>query len=295
MNRKGLALSVALLATVGVASAVAAAGGHFGRGGGHGGWHEARFDGHGFGHGGRRHGKMGRIAALKQLDADKDGVVTLDEFLKPRLERFAEIDKNSDGSLDAAELSARMMQNAGQRQRMMMARLDVDGDGKVTKDEFESAAHHGRRGMHRGRDGHDGGHHRMRGGMKRQQDSNAEGGAAEDGATRKPEGDQAERGRGNRAQRSAERFARLDVNGDGVITTADLEARTSERLSWFQKKELHVLDKDGDGKVSADEFAARSKQRFADIDLDKDGRITAADLPPGMAERWNKKSAPADK
>jgi hypothetical protein len=85
---------------------------------------------------------------------------------------------------------------------------------------------------------------------------------------------------------------RTDASGDGVITAADLEARSAERIGWFQKKKLHVLDKDSDGKVSREEFMARAQQRFADLDLDKDGKITTADLPPGMATRWEKKSAP---
>jgi EF hand len=85
---------------------------------------------------------------------------------------------------------------------------------------------------------------------------------------------------------------RTDASGDGVITAADLEARSAERIGWFQKKKLHVLDKDSDGKVSREEFTARAQQRFADLDLDRDGKITTADLPPGMATRWEKKSAP---
>lgn len=304
MNRKGLALTVALLATVGVASAVAAAGGQFRKGHGHGGWHEGRHGGHGFHHGGERHGKMGRIGMLRQLDADKDGTVTLDEFLKPRSDSFAELDKNSDGALNAAELSADMQQRAGQRQRMMMARLDADGDGSVTKDEFQNASHHGRHGQrggrygHRGGYGHYGGRYGMQEGMKAQQDEQDEagedkveqGGAEQDSVESKPEDTRSERRGGKRAERFAKRFERMDANNDGVITAADLDARVTERLNWFQKKKMHVLDKDGDGKVSADEFAARSKQRFADIDIDKDRKITSADLPPWTAERWTKKS-----
>ncbi len=298
MNRKGLALGVALLATVGAASAVTAAGGHFGKGHGYGGWHEGRHGGHGFHHRGKRHGKAGRMGMLKQLDANKDGTVTLDEFLKPKSDRFAELDKNGDGFLDAGELSARMQQKAGQRQRMMMARLDGDGDGKVTKDEFEQSSRHRGRGMHRGRHGRHGGYNRMQegmqGGMIEPDDGAADDKAAQEDAAGKPQADQAKRP-ATRAERMAKRFELLDANGDGVITVADLEARASERVGWFQKKKLHVLDKDGDGKVSADEFAARSKQRFADIDLDKDGKITAADLPPWAAERWTKKSDQGDK
>jgi Ca2+-binding EF-hand superfamily protein len=302
MNRKGLAITVALLATVGAVSAVSAAGGHFGRGHGHGGWHEGR-------HGGQWHGHMGRMGTLKKLDADKDGTVTLDEFLKPQSDSFAELDKNADGFLDAGELTARMQQMAGQRQRMMMARLDGDGDGKVTKDEFQKSSRFGRHGRHGGRHGHHRGYDRygmddrmgqgmdqnLDQGMKQQSDDAGQGEAAEAGAAGKPEGSVADRRSRNRAERSQMRFERLDANGDGVIDTADLEARAAERIAWFQKKKLHVLDKDGDGKVSRDEFAARSKQRFAELDLDNDGKITVADLPPGAAELWNKKSDQGDK
>lgn len=297
MQRKGLALSIALLATVGVASAVAAAGGGFsGKEHGHGGWHEGRHGGHHGAHrghhGGKKHGKMGRMMMLKKLDADKDGTVTLEEFLKPKSESFAELDKNSDGALDASELTARMQEKAGQRQRMMMARLDADGDGKVTKDEFEKSSQRGWRGKHRGHRGHHGERHRMNEEMKKQQADAADG---DDEAENGADDAKSERGRGNRSERITKRFERLDANSDGVITIEDLQARSSERISWMQKKRLHVLDKNSDGKVSSEEFAARSKQRFGDIDLDNDGKITVSDLPPWAADRWNKKSDQSDK
>ncbi len=281
MNRKGLALSATLLTTVGAVSAIAAAGVHH-RGGGDGGWHQSHMGkGHGFHRGGKRHGKMGRMIRLKQRDADNDGTVTLDEFLKPRADKFAKIDANGDGMLDRAELTARMRECSGQRQRMMMVRLDVDGDGQVTKEEFEKSAGRHRWGK-RGRCGRD----RYRGHGDRGRGMGRMGDEAAMDRDRGP-GKRAER----RAERQAKRFARMDANGDGVITAADLEARSAERIGWFQKK-LHVLDKDSDGKVSREEFTARAQQRFADLDLHKDGKITIADLPPGMATRWEKKSAP---
>ncbi len=295
MNRKGVALSIALLATVGVASAVAAAGGHFGKGHGHGGWHEGHFGGH---HG----GKMDRIGKLKKLDTNNDGTVTLDEFLKPATDRFAELDTSKDGMLEPAELTARMQERADQRARIMMARMDANGDGKVTKEEFENTSHRGWRGKHRGHHGEHGGFHRMKDEMKHQQDS-----AAEDDDAAKVDADakvdaagaqdetKSERRRGNRAERRAKMFDRFDANGDGAITIDDLKARSAERISWVQKRTMHVLDKNSDGKVGLDEYTARAKQRFADVDLDNDGKITASDLPPWAAERWAKKSDQGDK
>lgn len=45
---------------------------------------------------------------------------------------------------------------------------------------------------------------------------------------------------------------------------------------------LRRFDENRDGKVSKDEFLGSMKKRFAEMDLDNDGKITDADLPPTM-------------
>lgn len=295
MKPNGLALGVLLLASVGAVSAIAAGGGHRGLDDGAGFTNEGRGMGFAGRHAGRRHGMM----RLRQLDTNGDGAVTRDEFMKPRQDRFAALDKNGDGSLDASELTAQIQHKAGQRSRMMMARLDADGDGKVTKEEFEAGAWQGRRGM--------GGRHGGRHGWKQHRFGQSEDGAkSEQGAAAGMAGMSGasgmqgmggaaavdgRRGQVDRTARLAERFARMDANSDGVITASDLEARFSERLAWQSKKRMHVLDKNRDGKVTREEFEARAKQRFADMDLDSDGKISASDLPPGAAARWQRDKA----
>ena len=69
---------------------------------------------------------------LEQMDADKDGKVTLDEFRKPSDEQFAFMDTNKDGvvTADEARAYARMMmqrmqqmqQNIRRSQQQMMPR-----------------------------------------------------------------------------------------------------------------------------------------------------------------------------
>ncbi|MFV0368061.1 MAG: EF-hand domain-containing protein, partial [Hyphomicrobiaceae bacterium] len=164
MKYKGLALSAALIVSVGAVSAVALAG-YQGKGH-HGGWHDGGHHGHGKHHGRGHHGKMGmmhKFQRLKSLDTNKDGAVTLEEAIKPKLDKFAKADTNGDGFLDGNELTAGKAGKLGHRSRIMMAKLDADGDGKVTKDEFASAHHgkRGHRGMRRGR--HGGGDHVMHG------------------------------------------------------------------------------------------------------------------------------------
>lgn len=56
---------------------------------------------------------------------------------------------------------------------------------------------------------------------------------------------------------AAERFARRDLDGDGVVTRADREARrAAHRDEQFDK-----MDADGDGVISKEEFAAFQPER----------------------------------
>ena len=123
--------------------------------------------------------------------------------------------------------------------------------------------------------------------------------------------------------RSRERFARLDKNSDGVIDAAEIEASMTERLGLWQRMRgmagrspggqrggpggerggpaggapdaqtgsqmggplLRMFDTDKDGKVTKDEFMAGVRKRFAEMDLNNDGRITDEDLPPMLRGR----------
>jgi hypothetical protein len=73
---------------------------------------------------------------LKEMDADKDGAVTLEEFLADRDASFARFDKNKDGFIDAAEFEAAAKESADYWSKRFIKRFDADNDGKVSKEEF---------------------------------------------------------------------------------------------------------------------------------------------------------------
>lgn len=98
-----------------------------------------------------------RDARFKALDADADGKIGADEFVAQRKEAFARIDANKDGKVDKAEFDAafekireRMLSrydaHRGKRHRHwrkrhghgMKRRPDLNGDGKVTRAEFDA-------------------------------------------------------------------------------------------------------------------------------------------------------------
>jgi len=67
-------------------------------------------------------------------------------------------------------------------------------------------------------------------------------------------------------QRSAEAFARMDANDDGVLNQADRDARRKERFAR--------LDANADGELSPADREARRKAAFDRVDADGSGAIS---------------------
>ena len=82
------------------------------------------------------------------------------------------------------------------------------------------------------------------------------------------------------------RFKRLDADGDGKLSQAELFARApaagnsvlpSDRQVQRQSAYFQRLDTDGDGLVTVVEFMTLAERNFERCDLDKDGRIDTAE------------------
>jgi hypothetical protein len=81
-----------------------------------------------------RHGGFAQL--MKAADANGDGVLTRDEALAFAAKRFDAIDANHDGQVTADEVRASFQQKRAQR----WAKLDTDGDGRISKAEAQANA-----------------------------------------------------------------------------------------------------------------------------------------------------------
>ena len=101
-----------------------------------------------------------RDARFKALDGDSDGKVGVEEYVAQRKAMFARIDANNDGTVDKAEFNAAFEKFRSRKQGRRMyrrdmdrkharggpkapgyrleRRLDLNGDGKVTRAEFDA-------------------------------------------------------------------------------------------------------------------------------------------------------------
>lgn len=174
-------------------------------------------------------------------DADGDGMVTLAENSAHGHAVFARIDSNQDGVLDAADREAQMDER--------FAAMDADGSGEISEAELEADA-------------------------ARRQAARAE----------------------RRAQRRSEWFASADADGSGGLSRSELESgREAMREKFRSRREktergemqmrrgrghgpamlLHMADTDKDAAVTRAEFDVAMQTRFARMDGDGDGAITA--------------------
>lgn len=279
MTRKTLTIAAGVLLAAGAVAAVAAQG--------HRGWRGGHDDPHGmgpgFGMGHDGHGGGGLLRGWR-------GELTQEQHDTQTRERFARIDRNSDGVIDAAEIEAAISAHRGarhgqMRERMgerMIRRFDENRDGKVTRDEFTSSlrkhfAEMDLNGdsriddedlppMMRGRgmlgEGRGSGHAGRLMDLLRGADANKDGVITLDEA-------QAE---------GAKLFTQFDRNKDNVIDKADADTLKKDMGDYWVKRFIHHFG-GKDGKVTREQFEKVAKERFAMRDLDNDGKITRDEMP----------------
>jgi Ca2+-binding EF-hand superfamily protein len=196
---------------------------------------------------------------MTEFDTNQDGKVSQEEFPGPD-NLFNRLDKNNDGFIDQSEIPKRRPK----RDRNFMADFDQDGDNKISKDEFPGPDEHFAR-LDKNNDGFidesEIPKRRPKHGRNLMTDFDTD----NDGKVSKDE-----------FQGPDEIFTRLDQNNDGFIDRSEIPKKRPGRDRNF----IADFDKDGDGKVSKDEFPG-PKDHLTRLDKNNDGFIDSTEAPQG--------------
>ena len=88
----------------------------------------------------------GRGAMFDKLDLDKDGLVTSGEAMEARGRWFERADADADGNLTLEEMTAQRRHGGAEgkagRIERRFAKLDQDGDGRISQAEFTAGTGH---------------------------------------------------------------------------------------------------------------------------------------------------------
>jgi len=229
---------------------------------------------------------------LKSMDTNGDGRISRDEYLAAAATKFQAIDAQHKGRVDAADIasSPAALERIDHRAQALVDRLDHNGAGYVTSDEFVAAAQKRFARMDRNGDGrltpdemaadrrhgkHDGGGDKADKHAPAAQQRFARADANGDGAVTADEYIAAAR----------KLYAEFDTKHDGKVTAAEIEAspHTQERAVHVADRMVRHMDGNGDGVVAQDEFMAAAQKRFARIDRNGDGFIDAGEAD---GARW---------
>lgn len=231
-------------------------------------------------------GMDGMRARMRGMFAPR--AITADEYDARTRERFARLDKNSDGVLDAAEIEAALAERGrrgrfgsdsrGQPAERLLLRFG-DKDGKITKDAFLAEAKRRFAQLDLNNDGKitdDDLPPLMRGKGVLKSTGPAGSGPRGNGFARLRAADT--KGDGVITfdafiAAETKRFDELDRNRDGVIDNADFAALRKEMVDYGVKRFLHAYGADAEGKVTRDQFYKIAKERFARLDRKGEGRI----------------------
>ena len=92
-------------------------------------------------------------------------------------------------------------------------------------------------------------------------------------------------------------FRAMDANRDGNVTAAEMDAAYSkvtgnkaEQSGMSGADKIKVVDRDGDGVLTASEHDAASKEMFRKMDTDRDGYLSREEWTAGHAALMNNSS-----
>lgn len=231
----------------------------------------------------------GRLAErfLAEFDTNKDGKVTHDEFNRTLAHEFS-VATSGAPTMTLDQFSNMHLKDLHERAAESFHRIDWNGDGKITPDEYLASERDRFELMDRDGSGV------ISCGSSR--------GASRSGQatsrSRSSDSGSSSKGFGSRG-RSSLCFSD-DLNKDGKVTRAEFDKITEQQFNAFAKggslnpeqyyqlqaaqsraisaRVFQRLDKTRDGKLTLAEFAASEEKLFARLDKNNDGTITEDEL-----------------
>lgn len=158
------------------------------------------------------------------------------------------------------------------------ARLDADGDGRVTAEEFAASRWHprGGPGMH-GKHGDRkfGAHGERRGDGNRHERRRERAEGTDPAADTAARAARREAMAARRAEHDGKLFAKLDTDGDGKLSASEFDTRKlrDAQRSIARSAMFERLDANGDGALTQDELPD-PVGRLRALDADGDGQVT---------------------
>ena len=239
----------------------------------------------------------GRFAEkfLSEFDTNKDGKVTHDEFNRTLAHEFAAATRGAP-TMNLDQYAAIHLKDLRDQAGEEFHRIDWNGDGKITLDEYMSSERD--RFEQMDRDGTGEISCSSSRGRRQYGDAPASG-------RRSSSGGSGSRGFGTRGRSSL--CYTYDANRDGKVTRAEFDKLTQQQFGAFAKggslnaeqyyqllaaqsraisgRVFQRLDRDGDGKLTLGEFAASQERLFSRLDKNNDGVITADELTTSRRSR----------
>ena len=189
-------------------------------------------------------------------------------------ERFAAADADASGGITREEAAAHRDARRAERMDRRFARMDADSDGLITTAERDAARAERRERRSVRRSDMIAEESNMRGRLSEEEMRAALG---PDAPLTVPPELRDER-RTARMERRNQAWAAADSNNDGALSRLEfdaLHAGRNERRAQRRAGRFDRMDADGNGEISLAEMSTRALARFDRVDADGDGTVTA--------------------
>ncbi len=232
-------------------------------------------------HGGPMHfrGDFQKERLLERFDANKDGKITKDELQAALRAEYGKYNTGKDDKLTLAQYEKLWSDRMMERRVRAFQRYDINGDGKISLEEFQRPMARMASRMSKSDDGIiDLDKMGRRGPFMKERLGAID--TDKDGKITRAEIDAARKGQ----------FEKYDTNKDGALSADEFEALWLERTQQPRVRSFQWLDRNGDAVVSFEEYSLPTTALFERLDRNNDGVIEKNELQrSGRDSRQNRR------